>query len=725
MVKPIILPISYKSDPKGLRRAENDLKGFASGVGKAIAGATAAVAGIGIASVKAFADFDGAMNKSLAIMGDVSDTLRGDMSDAAREVAKTTTFSADQAAESYFFLASAGLDAEASIGALPAVANFAQAGMFDMAQATDLLTDAQSALGLTSDDTGENLENMIGLSDVLVKANTLANASVAQFSEALTNKAGASMNALNMEMEEGVAVLAVFADQGIKGSQAGTTFNAAIRGLTNGALNNAEAFDRLGIEVFDSEGAMNNMADIVGDLEGSLGHLSVEEQRAELAALGFTEETLAGTLALIGNSDALRDYEKDLRDAGGTTDEVAGKQLQTFSAQLGLLGSAVNDVGIRIGDELGPTMEGLVEQLGPVVDEVGDVLVEAFKSLAPVIADVAKELPGIITALTPMIPIIVDIAKGVFEVAVALLPVFLGVLQALLPIIQGFTALIVDNSDKIAGLVITVGALVLAFQAFNTIARISQLATLAFGAAKGVAAVAVKAFNLALKANPIGIVITLIAALIAGLVFFFTQTELGREAWNRIVEAFQIGIAAIGGFFTNLFTVVIPEILAAFFLGVTAVWDGIKDAFFAVFDFVSEGFKSYINGWIGLIEGFVNLFIRGINSIIGAFNRLSITIPEWAPGGPRSFGVNIPRASEISLPRLAEGGIVNRETMAIIGEAGPEAVIPLDKLGKMGGSTINITVNAGVGTNGSQVGEQIVNAIRKYERTSGPVFARA
>jgi hypothetical protein len=63
-------------------------------------------------------------------------------------------------------------------------------------------------------------------------------------------------------------------------------------------------------------------------------------------------------------------------------------------------------------------------------------------------------------------------------------------------------------------------------------------------------------------------------------------------------------------------------------------------------------------------------------------------------------------------------------TQALIGEAGPEAVIPLNKMGSMGG-TYNITVNAGMGTNGAQVGEQIVNAIRKYERTSGPVFARA
>jgi hypothetical protein len=81
------------------------------------------------------------------------------------------------------------LDAEASIAALPRVAQFAQAGMFDMSRATDLLTDAQSALGLTiRDDAVKNMENMIKVSDVLVRANTLSNATVEQFSTSLTTK---------------------------------------------------------------------------------------------------------------------------------------------------------------------------------------------------------------------------------------------------------------------------------------------------------------------------------------------------------------------------------------------------------------------------------------------------------------------------------------------------------------------------------------------------------
>jgi hypothetical protein len=96
-------------------------------------------------------------------------------------------------------------------------------------------------------------------------------------------------------------------------------------------------------------------------------------------------------------------------------------------------------------------------------------------------------------------------------------------------------------------------------------------------------------------------------------------------------------------------------------------------------------------------------------------------------GGAPGFtiGFNIPELAKVTLPRiaLAEGGIVTGPTNALIGEAGPEAVIPLDRM-RMG-NTINITVNAGMGTDGARVGEEIVSAIRKFERVSGPVFARA
>ena len=296
----IKIPIIVTADTKKLTGVTKGLDQLGKAATMALAAVAAAGAAIAVLSVREFAKFDGALQKSVSIMGDLSSAMRDDMASAAREVAKTTTFSAEQAAESFFFLASAGLDAEQSISALPQVAAFAQAGMFDMALATDLLTDAQSALGLSSDDTAQNLANMSRVADVLVKANTLANASVEQFSTSLTNKAGTALKALGKDVEEGVAVLAVFADQGIKAELAGNQLAIVLRDLTTKAIKNKDAFAEMGVSVFDSEGEMRNIADVIADLEVAMDGMSDETAKATLLQLGFTDKSVSAIQALLG-----------------------------------------------------------------------------------------------------------------------------------------------------------------------------------------------------------------------------------------------------------------------------------------------------------------------------------------------------------------------------------------------------------------------------------------
>ena len=333
--------------------------------GVAVGGMIAGGVAVG---VKAYADFDAKLTGSLAIMGDVNAQMRAEMAATAREVGRSTVHSAEQAAESYFFLASAGLDAAQSVASLPQVAKFAQAGMFDMALATDLLTDAQSALGLASKDTNVNLANMVRVSDTLVAANTLANATVQQFSEALTNKAANAMRDLNIEVEDGVGILAVWADQGVKGSEAGERFNIVTRDMQTAARNNAAEFARMGIAVFDSAGQFRSLADIVADMESALAGMSHEQRGAALASLGFTDRSIAATRSLLGSSDAARSYSARIRELGGITDEVADKQLETFNAQLGLLMSNLLDLAMDLGAVVLPVLSGLVDVLDFAVD---------------------------------------------------------------------------------------------------------------------------------------------------------------------------------------------------------------------------------------------------------------------------------------------------------------------------------------------------------------------
>jgi TP901 family phage tail tape measure protein len=380
---------------------------------------TVPLLGIAGASVKAFADFDDAMVKSTAIMGDLSKEMRGKLETAARDVAKTTTFSAKQAADAYFYLASAGLDATQSIAAMPKVAAFAQAGNFDLARATDLLTDAQSALGLTiRDDVVANMENMTRVSDVLVKANTLANATVEQFSESLTNKAGAALRLVNKDLEEGVAVLAVYADQGVKGAEAGEKLNIVLRDLQTAAIKNGDTFKQFGIEVFDSQGNLRNMADIIAQLETALAGMSDEQRRTTLMMLGFQERSISATAALIGTSDAMRQYETQLRSAGGITQTVAEKQLQSFKAQLSLLWSGLQDVAIEIGGALVPALKGLTsvaQALLPIVQAIA----QAFTALPQPIQTGTLLFVGMAAAVGPLTWVFGQLLQGAASITMA------------------------------------------------------------------------------------------------------------------------------------------------------------------------------------------------------------------------------------------------------------------------------------------------------------------
>lgn len=328
---------------------------------------TLPITALGTVVTKFGADFEKSMSTSLAIMGNVSGEMRDKMEKVAIDVSKTTTFSANSAAKAYFYLASAGLDATQSVTAMPKVAKFAQAGMFDLALATDLLTDAQSALGLTiRDDVVKNIENMTRVSDVLVKANVLANATVQQFSESLTNKAGAALKVLGKDIEEGVAVLAAFADQGVKGAEGGTQFAIVLRDLQRSSIENRKAFDAAGISVYDASGEMRNMADIISELEKRFSSMSDEQKRSELMTLGFNDKSVQATMALIGTSNAIREYEKQLRSAAGTTEDVSQRQLKNFWSQLQILGNRLTAVGINLYGTLQPI---LMNQIIPALEK--------------------------------------------------------------------------------------------------------------------------------------------------------------------------------------------------------------------------------------------------------------------------------------------------------------------------------------------------------------------
>lgn len=349
------------------------------------------------ASVKAFANFDDKMTTSLAIMGKEAQSFRKQMEDVAKTVATTTTFSATQAAEAFYFLASAGLNVQQQMAALPQVAFFAQAGNFDLAKSTELLADAQSQLGLGSQDTAVHLANMARISDVLVGSANMANASVEQFAIALTRKAGAALADLNKPLEEGAAVLAAFADAGQKAERGSEILDSVLRKLPIAANENAKAFAALGIQVFDGSGKMRNLADIGTDFDRVLGALPDKYRAAAAKALGLNDNLLLGTSLLARNADKVREYQSRLEDMGGTTQDVADKQLKSFTKQLQLTWQQVDLLGIEIGGILSPhllKLNGYIKDTVTWFRGLGDKTKEATMTFLGITAVVGPLLIG-------------------------------------------------------------------------------------------------------------------------------------------------------------------------------------------------------------------------------------------------------------------------------------------------------------------------------------------
>jgi len=343
---------------------------------------TLPIAAIGYTGTKAFARFDDAMNTSLSLMRDVGESTQKAMEAVTFTLSDQSRAGPADLAMGYFQLASAGFEAADAMGALANVNKFAMAGAFDISaaggpvstleaigKATESLIGVQSALGLRVADTAANMENMTHVGDVLTQANIIAQGRVEDFADALTNKGAASLRLLNKPMEEGVAVLAAYASQNIKGAAAGTKLDIVLRDLQRSSTKNKEGWDSLGLSVFDNNGGMKDIAVIIADLEKKMEGMSDQQKFATLTTLGFQDRSVAAIRQLLGMSDAIKEYRKQLDNADGAMDRVANKRMKSFTAQMTVLKNQITQVGIEIGRTLAPFLLQLNDVLKQAIGQ--------------------------------------------------------------------------------------------------------------------------------------------------------------------------------------------------------------------------------------------------------------------------------------------------------------------------------------------------------------------
>lgn len=414
---------------RGMGTVRKDLGGLAKLGGKL--GAVVAPLLTTAALVGAVQRIDGvnqALARSTSIMPDLTAAQKESLATQARLIGlqQGLATSARDAGAAYQYLFAAGKSLTHTQAELGHVLRFAQAGNFDAALATDLLTDAQSALGMSVKDVVQDEKNLVRLSDVLIRANTLANASAEQFSTSLTTKAGGALRILGKDVEEGVAVLAAMADQGVKAEEAGTQLGIVLRDLTTKAIENAAAFEDVEIAVFDELGEMRNLADVVGDLESALDGMSDATKKATLLNLGFSDKSLGTLQTIIGTSDKIREYEKGLRAAGGMTEIVASNKLTKLEKALARVTQVMDNLLQIVGAEAvesfaewvdGATrtaegINGIGESLAEVLDFVHALRI-AWKGFSIAVNTLVAEFVAFAGRFVPMMEAISNAIPGV------------------------------------------------------------------------------------------------------------------------------------------------------------------------------------------------------------------------------------------------------------------------------------------------------------------------
>ncbi len=324
---------------------------------------TAPIAVFAAASVKAFASFDSAMTKSTAIVTDFGGSSRREMEKLAIVLSKKGVQSATELADSYFHLLSAGLSVKDSMASLATVQEFATAGMFSMVDATHLLTESQSALGMNLGTTEQNAKSLLHISNLLNKANRLSHGSVKQFAQALTTQAANAMRTYRVSIEEGMSVLAAFATQGLKAQRAGTLFARMLRLTTQAYERKTSVWKRAGLELFTQEKQWRSFAGIFKDLSDHFKGVADADITSALTNLGFQMRSAQTIMPLLDTGGMLEKFRDAFKEVENVSFEIAQKNLMAFSSQMKILRNNIVSVGISIGANIAPMLEKMSKHI--------------------------------------------------------------------------------------------------------------------------------------------------------------------------------------------------------------------------------------------------------------------------------------------------------------------------------------------------------------------------
>lgn len=367
----------------------------------------------------------GKFDKAIRHATSVSETTAAQfdkMSDMALDASVKWNKAAKDTAQAFYFLGSAGLSVTEQMQAFNTVIMLSRAMGSELAHTVEGTVDVVRAFGL-------EFSNIDKIADQLTKTVITSNQTFAILTRALSY-ASSTARLTNNTLAETTAMLGVMANAGIKGSMAGTVLRRAMTNLMAPTGDMAELVYALGLNIYDTTGKMRPFIDIMGQISDALEGTSARYKNLVFETL-FGRRAIAGQIVLFNyGSDALREYAREIENATGTTERVAGKQMKAFTEVLGQLWQELRRVAITAGDTLAPAIERVANSIRSNLKEFRDYI----KLNASAVAETLKWTTVIATVLAvgmPLLFVITSLASKMVALALVIANPFVILIAAL------------------------------------------------------------------------------------------------------------------------------------------------------------------------------------------------------------------------------------------------------------------------------------------------------